>query len=453
QYPDLVSQITQRGGLGFLNKSTHTMGTGRWSSSNPKNMFMNVLKQAYQNASTQAPVSTEVKGNIQLELIEDLVQQGVAKTTVRNYDRPSGIYKSAKTENLYNLVNRGKVKMVGDKIVGKGISYTLDEFGAAEGFGNWAGFTKAAKYAGKDLIAGKEVFLYDITAAGKKADKARPVFDSLPGKSSASTMTYAGIGSRQTPQEVLDKMTEVAKYLDDLGYTLNTGKTYPTKLNDYLIKTVHKGNKEAAEKAYKNKQAETERLSKLYGNTVGMDEEGADRAFSAGASKKNLFSPSDKIGQKEMKVGEEIHPNWSALSAGAAKLMARNTNQVFGENLDKPVDFVLFYAKEVKGSIRPEGGTGQAVEMARRKGIPTINMADENWRDQLKAIIKQRPTQQPLDFKTMPEFSLERKREILSNFANKHNITSDQAYQYINQALNDPSKKKEDIIKKLKECY
>jgi hypothetical protein len=63
--------------------------------------------------------------------------------------------------------------------------------------------------------------------------------------------------------------------------------------------------------------------------------------------------------------------------------MARNTNQVFGNDLKTPVDFVLFYAEENIGSIRPKGGTGQAVEMARLKGIPTINMADANWREQL----------------------------------------------------------------------
>ena len=219
----------------------------------------------------------------------------------------------------------------------------------------------------------------------------KPEFNKLPARSTTPTMTYAGIGSRETPQEVLDLMTQAAKYLDGLGYTLNTGKTYPTSLNDYFIKTVHKGNKQAAEKAFKAKQAETERLTKLYGNRVGMDEEGADRAFSAGTSKKNLFSPRDKVGDREMKVGEEIHPNWSALSSGAAKLMARNTNQVFGAKLDTPVDFVLFYAQEVAGSIRPKGGTGQAVEMARRKGIPTINMADSNWREQLKEALKKKP--------------------------------------------------------------
>ena len=61
QYPDLVTQITERGGLAFLDKSTHTMGTGRWSSKNPKNMFMNALKQAYRNVSTTPTVSTEVE--------------------------------------------------------------------------------------------------------------------------------------------------------------------------------------------------------------------------------------------------------------------------------------------------------------------------------------------------------------------------------------------------------
>ena len=61
QYPNLVTQITERGGLAFLDKSTHTMGTGRWSSKNPKNMFMNALKQAYRNVSTTPTVTTEVK--------------------------------------------------------------------------------------------------------------------------------------------------------------------------------------------------------------------------------------------------------------------------------------------------------------------------------------------------------------------------------------------------------
>ena len=431
QNPDALAKLLATGNATL----THTQDKGKWGKEFPR-LLMEV-REELRATQPQAPVTNEVKGSIQLQLIEDLVQQGKAKTTVRRYDKESGIYKS-EAGNLYNLVNRGKVRMVGDKIIGKGIAYTLDEFGAAEGFGDWAGFVKAAKYAGIDIQTGKEVFLYDITPAGKAADKVRPVFDSLPIKSSTPTMTYAGIGSRETPQEVLDKMTEVAKYLDGLGYTLNTGKTFTAK--------------PSTDPKYQKQYEERLAFSKKNNGKVGLDEEGADRAFSLGTTKKNLFGVNTPVGKKEMSVMEEIHPSPDRLKEGGKKLMARNTNQIFGENLNTPVDFVLFYAKETKG-IRPEGGTGQAVEMARRKGIPTINMADTNWRDQLKAAIANKPAQETLDFKTMPDFTIDRKREILSNFALKHGITKDEAYKYINEAFNNPTKNKEDIIKKLKECY
>jgi len=204
------------------------------------------------------------------------------------------------------------------------------------------------------------LFVQENNSTGKSE------FDKLPNKSSTPTMTYAGIGSRQTPQKVLNKMTEVAVYLDNMGYTLQTGFTF------------------------KNSQS-------------GQDEEGADKAFSDGSKNKILFGPSgirktinkvttqesynDSVTQKSNAIVKEIHPAPSRLTPGAVKLMARNTNQIFGKNLDSTVDFVLFYAEETDNPLRPKGGTGQAVEMARRKGIPTINMADNNWRDQLKAVI------------------------------------------------------------------
>ena len=205
-------------------------------------------------------------------------------------------------------------------------------------------------------------------------DTSKPILNSLPNKSSVSTMTYAGIGSRQTPQEVLDKMTEVAKYLDGLGYTLQTGFTF------------------------KNKE-------------TNLDEEGADKAFSDGSKNKILFGPygirktvkgivsadkyNEAVTEKSSAIVKEIHPAPDRLTPGAIKLMARNTNQIFGKELNSTVDFVLFYAEETSNPLRPKGGTGQAVEMARRKGIPTINMANTNWKQQLKAAISNKDTTQP----------------------------------------------------------
>ena len=177
-----------------------------------------------------------------------------------------------------------------------------------------------------------------------KTSRPTPEFDTLPEYvPGQKNMIYAGIGSRKTPPEVITQMTEISNYLDGLGYKLQTGKTFNDK------------------------------------------EEGADEAFSKGASNKELFGP-EQANAQTIKIAKEIHPAPQNLKPGGLKLMARNTYQIFGSNLDTPVDFVLFYAKEGKG-IRPEGGTGQAVEMARLKGIPTVNMADNNWRVKLQEVL------------------------------------------------------------------
>jgi hypothetical protein len=63
------------------------------------------------------------------------------------------------------------------------------------------------------------------------------------------------------------------------------------------------------------------------------------------------------------------------------------------------------------------------------------------------------PSTEALDFKTMPEFTIDRKREILTNLAAKHGVTQQEAYEYINEALNDKTKNPVTIINKLKECY
>ena len=204
----------------------------------------------------------------------------------------------------------------------------------------------------------KEVFpkilegIREKTRGMEIKEKERPTFDKLPSpKPGVRTMTYAGVGSRQTPPEVLAVMTKASTWLESLGYTLNTGKTF------------------------------------------GGKEEGADKAFSDGTNKKNLFGPEEYgVGKTVQAVVDEIHPSSGALKDGARKLMARNTHQVFGENLDTPVDFVLYYAdKDPSNPIRPKGGTGQAVEMANRKGIPTINMKDSDWRKQLLEVVKSKP--------------------------------------------------------------
>jgi hypothetical protein len=88
-----------------------------------------------------------------------------------------------------------------------------------------------------------------------------------------------------------------------------------------------------------------------------------------------------------------------------------------------------------------------------KKDFPEVTMT---VRDMLREELPQPQATintQVLDFKTMPEFTIDRKREILSNFALKHGVTQQEAYDYINQALNNKTKNPTDILNKLKECY
>ena len=113
---------------------------------------------------------------------------------------------------------------------------------------------------------------------------------------------------------------------------------------------------------------------------------GADFAFESGAqSKCVVYLPwkgfNDKLVSKAtfiipeftdevMALAEQYHPGWKRLSAGVKKLIARDGFQVLGSDLKTPVDAVVCYTD--KGLTK--GGTGQAIRIAKDRGIPVLNM-------------------------------------------------------------------------------
>lgn len=152
---------------------------------------------------------------------------------------------------------------------------------------------------------------------------------------------YAGIGSRETPPEILHLMTKIATKLEKDGFTLRSG---------------------------------------------GAD--GADNAFSLGCTNKQLFVPWDgfnnlpmtfQIPHEASNIARIFHPGWDRLSVGAKKLMARNVMQVLGPDLNTPSNFVICWTKD--GCISEDqrtnktGGTGQAIAIASRYSIPVFNLA------------------------------------------------------------------------------
>jgi hypothetical protein len=134
---------------------------------------------------------------------------------------------------------------------------------------------------------------------------------------------YAGVGSRRTPPAWLGAMDELARRLDAAGWTLRSGGA-----------------------------------------------EGADRAFEAGAKRKQIFTARVPLPQAALDSVARFHPAPHRLAPYARRLHARNAQIVLGANLDDPVAFVLCWTPGGSGS----GGTGQAIRIARAYGIPVYDL-------------------------------------------------------------------------------
>lgn len=176
--------------------------------------------------------------------------------------------------------------------------------------------------------------------------------------------TYAGVGSRETPPEVLATMEAVGQALAARGHKLLSGAA------------------PGADAAF---------------------ERGCDAACGA----KEIFIPwkgfqgrqpdastrvaTDEEGSRAFEIAAGAHLAWQYLRRPVKLLMARNSHQVLGWSLDEPVDFVLAWtpdgAETLDETGRATGGTGQAIRLANLRGIPVINMGRTGWEERLGTIV------------------------------------------------------------------
>jgi hypothetical protein len=157
---------------------------------------------------------------------------------------------------------------------------------------------------------------------------------------------YTGCGSRQTPQEILGLMTELASKLEEGGWTLRSGHA------------------EGADWAF---ETGVRKRAEIYlpWPSFNADLELPDRG---------RIPPKRTEPQPEAyAIAAEFHPVWNALTRGAKALHARNVHQILGNDVTDPVlsEFVVGWTLHGRG----RGGTGQAFRMARHFEIPTFDLA------------------------------------------------------------------------------
>lgn len=134
-------------------------------------------------------------------------------------------------------------------------------------------------------------------------------------------MLYAGIGSRESPDNILDVMTQVAQALATLGYTLRSGGA-----------------------------------------------EGADTAFEDGAGPKEIFRPKHATAEA-IELASQFHPAWHNCSDYVRKLHGRNAQIILGRDLATPVEFAILWTSNEK-----VGGTSLGIRIANHNNIPVKNL-------------------------------------------------------------------------------
>lgn len=175
-----------------------------------------------------------------------------------------------------------------------------------------------------------------------------------------SVKYYTGIGARGTPEDIGKIMTDLAAKLSET-HTLRSGAA-----------------------------------------------DGADTFFENGAQVGDIYLPWKKFNDRENKASERaliyyaaydkeierraaeiasnVHPAWENCNGTVRKFHQRNVYQILGHNLNKPSDFVVFWA--VPDGDQVKGGTNTAVQLAKTRNIPTYNLYDDNVKARILKWIK-----------------------------------------------------------------
>ena len=179
------------------------------------------------------------------------------------------------------------------------------------------------------------------------------------GKATGLTLIYAGVGSRQTPPDVLVKMRSIARILAIHGFTLRSGKA------------------DGADTAFELGCDDVNGKKEIWVPWKGFNH-----------AKGEQFLPLDE----HYEIASQVHPAWPHLTKGPRSLHARNVGQVLGQDLHTPVLFVLCWtqdgARTVQEVTRKTGGTGMAIKIAAMNGVPVINMYHPDYMQDLKRLIK-----------------------------------------------------------------
>ncbi len=151
---------------------------------------------------------------------------------------------------------------------------------------------------------------------------------------------YAGIGSRETPNDILDLMYYLATKLRDTGWTLRSGGA-----------------------------------------------KGADTAFERAAGAIKEIFKADDATPEAIELASQFHPAWGRCTDYVRKLHGRNAMIILGSDLITPVQFVMCWTPGGAYGVMPRGGTALGMRIAQGNGISVKNLYDQDQVDKVNVLL------------------------------------------------------------------
>ena len=167
---------------------------------------------------------------------------------------------------------------------------------------------------------------------------------------------YTGVGSRETPEEIMLLMTKLAAKLEAQGWTLRSGAA------------------DGADTGFENgvSNPENKEIFIAWNGFSGRKE-----------TEEGVYCLKGEIAQQSELIAAEVHPAWDRLSRGARGLHSRNCFQVLGSDLSSPSKFLVCWAQIDKHGV-PKGGTRTSWVLAQERGIPCFNLFLEKDKERIE---------------------------------------------------------------------
>jgi len=168
---------------------------------------------------------------------------------------------------------------------------------------------------------------------------------------------YTGVGSRETPKEILELMREYSRTMALKGWSFRSGGA------------------DGADSAFSDGWFDAFKINpeilsaEVYLPWNGFNDLHKGDINCVLVTDKNIISQAQEI-------VKSVHPAYDKLTRGPLALHTRNVFQVLGSDIKTPSKGCIAYAKiDSKGN--PMGGTATAIKIALMNGIPVRNLYKE----------------------------------------------------------------------------